>query len=344
MTTNSSIKGRAITTIMIALFLLVTGICSFIQAQSVFQVANADRKVNIGSVIDQDSKAETLQHSINSPYEELKPVLAPGGNRLYFSRSANPNNTSGVEDNEDIWYSEVDKTNNTWSEPVRMPGLLNNAGPNYINNVSITGDTIILGNQYLKKGKMRAGLSYSVNVSGQWTAPLPIHIQNDYNVSDHANAFVSLKNGVIISAIQRAETVGERDLYVSFWNGVEATEPVNMGSVINTDQEESSPYLAADNKTLYFASKGHSGFGGYDIFVTRRLDESWTNWSKPENLGPAVNGALDDEFFSLTPCGQFAIFSKRVTVHNVDLFKISLNGLNFEQINKSSTRETFAAL
>jgi hypothetical protein len=125
---------------------------------------------------------------------------------------------------------------------------------------------------------------------------------------------------------------------------VEATEPVNMGAVINSNLEESSPYLAADNKTLYFASKGHSGFGGYDIFVTRRLDESWTNWSKPENLGPAVNGASDDEFFSLTPCGQFGIFSKRVSVHNVDLFKISLNGLNFEQLNKTSTKQTFAAL
>jgi hypothetical protein len=329
---------------MIALFLLVTGICSFLQAQSVWTVANADKKVNVGSVIDQEMKAETLQHSINSPYEELKPVLAPGGKRLYFSRSAHPNNFSGTMDDEDIWYSEVDQTNNTWSEPVRMPGLLNNAGPNFINNVSVTGDTIILGNQYLKKGKMRSGLSYSVNVRGQWTAPLPITIKNDYNVSDHANAFVSLKNGVIISAIQRAETIGERDLYVSFWNGVEATEPVNMGAVINTDQEESSPYLATDNKTLYFASKGHSGFGGYDIFVTKRLDESWTNWSEPENLGPAVNGALDDEFFSLTPCGQFAIFSKRVSVHNVDLFKISLKVLPTQLNNKTSTRETFASL
>jgi len=344
MTLKIRIREKAITAVIIALLLLVAGIYSGTQAQSVRQVANTDKKIKVGSVIAQDAKAEALQHSINSPFEELKPVLAPGGKRLYFSRAAHPNNTSGTIDNEDIWYSEVDKTNNTWSEPVRMPGLLNNAGPNYINNVSVTGDTIILGNQYLKKGKMRAGLSYSVNMRGQWTAPLPIHIQNDYNVSDHANAFVSLKNGVIISAIQRAETVGQRDLYVSFWNGVEATEPVNMGSVINTDAEESSPYLAADNKTLYFASKGHSGFGGYDIFVTKRLDESWTNWSEPENLGPAVNGALDDEFFSLTPCGRFAIFSKRVSVHNVDLFKISLNGLNFEQINKSSTKETFAAL
>jgi OmpA-OmpF porin, OOP family len=344
MTLHSRIREKAINAMMIALLLLATGIYSCLQGQSIFAVANANKKIRVSSIVDAESKAEALHHSINSPYEELKPVLAPGGSRLYFSRSAHPHNTSGVMDNEDIWYSEIDEKNNTWSEPVRLPGALNNAGPNYINNVSITGDTIILGNQYLKKGKMRAGLSYSVNVRGQWTAPMPIQIQNDYNISDHANSFVSIKNGVILSAIQRAETVGQRDLYVSFWDGIKATEPVNMGTVINTEMEESSPYLAADNKTLYFASKGHSGFGGYDIFVTKRLDETWTNWSEPENLGPAVNGALDDEFFSLTPCGQFAIFSKRVSVHNVDLFKISLKDLVKEPLYKPKTNETFAAL
>ena len=66
---------------------------------------------------------------------------------------------------------------------------------------------------------------------------------------------------------------------MSFWNGKYATEPINMGNVIYTEMEESSPFLAADNKTLYFASKGHNGYGGYDIWVTRRLDDSWTNWT-----------------------------------------------------------------
>ena len=341
---KSRIIEKTIHAMMIVALFLITGIYSCVQAQSVLPVSNATKNVRVGLVIDPTSKAETLHQSINSPYEELKPVLAPGGKRLYFSRLAHPANISPETADEDIWYSEVDTTTNTWSDPVRMTGFLNNAGPNYVNNVSVTGDTIILGNQYLKKGKMRAGLSYSVNVRGQWTMPRAIPIQNDYNISEHSNSFVSLKNGVIIRAIQRAETFGERDLYVSFWNGVYATEPVNMGGVINTDMEESSPYLAPDNKTLYFASKGHSGFGGFDIFVTRRLDESWTNWSEPENLGTAVNGASDDEFFSLTPCGRFAIFSKKVSVHNVDLFKISLKGLNRNPANKLNPKETFASL
>jgi hypothetical protein len=238
-----------------------------------------------------------------------------------------PNNTGGENDQEDIWYSLYDSMSTTWSEPIRMPGYLNNEGPNFIENVSKTGDTIVLGNQYLRNGKMRDGVSYSVNKNGEWTYPTPINIKNDYNMSAHGNHFVDLKLRVIISSVQRDESYGHRDLYVSFWNGKYATEPINMGGILNTEFEESSPYLACDGKTLYFASKGHNGYGGYDIFMTTRLDESWTNWTVPQNLGPAVNGALDEEFFSITHCGRYAIFTKQMNVHNEDLFKVTTKEL-----------------
>jgi hypothetical protein len=276
--------------------------------------------------------------SINSAFEEIKPVLTPCGKRLYFSRIAHPNNTEGVADAEDIWYTEFESTTQSWSQPIRMAGELNNDGPNFVNNVSVTGDTLILGNQYARNGKMLAGLSYSVNKNGQWSTPKSIRVKNDYNISDHGNSYVSLKSGVIIQAIERAETFGSRDLYVSFWNGKSATEPINMGGVINSDMEESSPFLSADSKTLYFASKGHHGFGGYDIYVTKRLDDSWTNWSEPQNLGPAVNSNLNDEFFSITHCGNFAIFSRQLSVHNIDIFRISMEEL-FGKAKKDEKRE-----
>ncbi len=287
--------------------------------------------VNLAEGVNVKAAPAPLHHAINSAYDDIKPNLAPNANRLYFSRNFHPGNFNGQNDPEDIWYSDFDAASNTWSEPIHMTGVLNNAGPNYVNNVSVTGDTIILGNQYLKKGKMRAGLSYSVKVDGEWSAPVAIDIVGDYNMSAHGGAYVSLKNGVIIRSVQRAESIGERDLFVSFWDGEKATEPINMGSVINTEYEESSPFLASDNKTLYFASKGHNGYGGFDIFVTHRLDDTWTNWSTPENLGPAVNGSLDDEFFSVSNCGMYAVFSKQVSVHNTDLFRISMESLFSEK-------------
>ena len=288
--------------------------------------------------VNPEAQAKPLHHEINSPYDDIKPRLAPSGDRLYFSRNFHPGNFANVNDPEDIWYSDFDASNGKWSEPLHMTGVLNNAGPNFVNNVSATGDTLILGNQYLKKGKMRAGLSYSVNVNGQWSVPVAINIVNDYNMSAHANSFVSLRNGVIISSVERAESIGQRDLFVSFWDGENATEPINMGSVINTNAEESSPFLASDNKTLYFASKGHPGYGGYDIFVTHRLDETWTNWSTPENLGAAVNGSLDDEFFSVSRDGNFAVYSKQVNVHNNDLFSISMKELFGNPVSKASAK------
>ncbi len=333
MTLKSRIKERGINAMMIGLLFLGLVIYSFsAKAQGIqntgydpiSQVSNTDKKIHLATNANMEARAVPLHASINSPYAELKPRVTPDGSRLYISRSYHPSNTFGETDPEDIWYSDFDKISNTWSDPIRMSGFLNNDGPNFINNVSMTGDTIILGNQYGKRGKMRAGISYSVNVNGQWSAPVPIDIKNDYNMSEHANSFVSLKSGVIIRAIERGETFGQRDLYVSFWNGVQATEPINMGNMINTDLEESSPFLASDNKTMYFASKGHAGYGGYDIFVTRRLDDSWTNWTAPENLGPAVNGAMDDEFFNISHCKRFAFFSRQISVHNVDIFRIPI--------------------
>jgi hypothetical protein len=292
-------------------------------------VHNAGKEIRYAPVNKKAKAAAPLNVFINSPFAELKPALTPNGERLYFSRSLHPLNTGGESDMEDIWFADYNKETKVWSEPARLPGALNNLGPNFINSVSSTGDTIILGNQYAKKGKMRAGLSYSVVDKGIWSAPVPIVIENDYNISSHGNTHVSLKTGIIISAVQRVETFGERDLYVSFWDGQKATEPINMGGVLNSELEESSPYLASDQKTLYFASKGHHGHGGYDIYVSHRLDDSWTNWSTPENLGPAVNGPMDDEFFSITHCGRFAIFSKQVNIHNTDLYKISISDLLF---------------
>jgi OmpA-OmpF porin, OOP family len=337
MTLSKRITARGTNVFLLASVILICVLLNSAVAQSgynyhdthhpVKQVKTASGKINYAENVNLEAKAVALSNAFNSPYDDIKPSLTPCGKRLYFSRHLHPANTFGTIDLEDIWFADFDDETQTWSEPARLSGELNNAGPNYVNNVSVTGDTIILGNRYKRNGKMVAGVSYSVNVDGKWSFPQSINILNDYNISEQSNTFVSLKNGIIIRAVQRLETEGLRDLYVSFWNGYEATEPINMGTVINTEFEESSPFLASDNKTLYFASKGHTGLGGSDIFVTRRLDDTWTNWSTPENLGPAVNGPMDDEFFSISHCGNFAVFSKQVNVHNTDLYRISLKEL-----------------
>jgi outer membrane protein OmpA-like peptidoglycan-associated protein len=102
------------------------------------------------------------------------------------------------------------------------------------------------------------------------------------------------------------------------------TEPINLGDVINSAGEESAPFLALDDRTLYFSSNGFSGYGGSDLYVSKRLDDSWTNWSEPENLGPEINSTLEDLFFNIPANSEFAYYSRGISENNADIYRVKL--------------------
>ncbi len=126
-------------------------------------------------------------------------------------------------------------------------------------------------------------------------------------------------------SVERDDSHGSRDLYVSFQKDDNTwSEPLNLGDVVNTANEESAPFLAADNKTLYFSSNGFSGFGGNDIYMSTRLDDTWTNWSEPQNMGPDINSPLDDLFFNVPSSGEYAYYSRGISDTNTDIFRVKL--------------------
>lgn len=129
----------------------------------------------------------------------------------------------------------------------------------------------------------------------------------------------------MIMSVERDDSYGDRDLYVSFMQDDSVwTEPLSLGKVVNTASEESAPFLATDDKTLYFSSKGFSGYGGSDIYVSKRLDDTWTNWSEPENLGPEINSPLEDLFFNIPANSEHAYYSRGVSETNTDIFRVKL--------------------
>jgi OmpA-OmpF porin, OOP family len=272
---------------------------------------------------------EALDKNVNSEYNELNPLLSPDGKTLYFSRRNHPGNVGGVNDKEDIWYSELDSTGH-WQLAKNMGPQFNNEGPNFVNTIqSVTPDgksaIMVLGNKYLDNGKMLAGVSVSSNIAGQWTKPIALNITNDYNFNEKANYFLTNNRKTLIMSVEREDSRGDRDLYVSFMGGDSVwTEPLNLGDIINSANEESAPFLASDDKTLYYSSKGFSGYGGSDIYVSRRLDDTWTNWSEPENLGPEINSPLEDLFFNIPASSEFAYYSRGVSETNTDIFRVKL--------------------
>lgn len=272
---------------------------------------------------------EALDQNVNSEYSELNPLLSPDGKTLYFSRRNHPDNIGGKKDREDIWYSELDSSGN-WSLAKNMGPMFNNAQPNFINSIqSVTPDgrsaVMLLGNKYLPNGKMQAGVSISSNVSGSWSKPVALKIINDYNFNEKANYFLTNNRRTLLMSVEREDSYGDRDLYVSFMRDDSVwTEPLNLGDVINTASEESGPFLAADDKTLYFSSTGFSGYGGNDIYVSRRLDDTWTSWSEPENLGPEINSPLEDLFFNIPASSDYAYYSRGVSETNTDIYRVKL--------------------
>lgn len=272
---------------------------------------------------------ETLDKNVNSEYDELNPLLSPDGKTLYFSRRNHPENVGGVADKEDIWFSELDASGH-WQLARNMGTKFNNAGPNFVNTVqSTTPDgksaIMVLGNKYMPNGKMLAGVSISTRVNGEWGTPKALNIADDYNLAQKANYFLADNRQTMLMSVERDDTFGDRDLYVSFIKADSSwTKPLNLGDVINTAGEESAPFLASDDKTLYFSSNGFSGYGGSDIFVSRRLDDTWTKWSEPENLGPEINSPLEDLFFNIPASSEFAYYSRGVSETNTDIFRIKL--------------------
>ena len=129
----------------------------------------------------------------------------------------------------------------------------------------------------------------------------------------------------LLMSVERDDSRGDRDLYVSFQkNDSLWTAPLNLGDIINTAGEESAPFLASDNVTLYFSSNGFSGFGGADVYMTKRLDDTWTNWSEPENMGPDINTKLNDLFFNIPSTSEYAYYSREVAVDNADVYRVKL--------------------
>lgn len=279
---------------------------------------------------------ENLGKGVNSKSRELNPIITPDGKTLYFTRWGHPDNL-GIEKEElvdgekvkqktqDIWFSEFQ--NGTWQPSRNIGPPLNNGEHNAVCSVSADGQLFLL-NQYLPNGRMREGLSQSQRTKTGWSFPRIITIKN-YNLhgdESYSEYALSADRQTLIMSGQLKGTLGRKDLYVSHRVSEESwSEPFNLGPSLNTAENENSPFLGVDGRTLYFSSKGLPGFGNDDIFVTRRLDDSWTRWSSPENLGPGINTAQWDGYFSIPASGEWAyLCSVDRSIGEEDIFRLRI--------------------
>jgi len=144
-----------------------------------------------------------------------------------------------------------------------------------------------------------------------WSQPAYLRIHDLVNRGDRNDYFLAPGNRVMVVRIMNSESHGDYDLFVSFlqkdgtW-----TKPKNLGSPVNSPGAEMSPFVAPDGVTMYFASDRVGGYGEHDLYMTRRLDDTWLKWSEPKNLGPDINNQKEQSNLSTDASGQWAFMSE----------------------------------
>ncbi len=283
---------------------------------------------------------KNLGGAINTPYEELGPIISADGNTLYILRDEHPENITKTifsmnekgEGNKktiytnDIWVAN--KQNGTWNNAQQMGAPLNNEGHNFVISVSPDNNQLLVANEYLPDGKPGGdGISLTRKTAEGWQTPQKVAIENDYNHNKFVSYFLSSDNKHLIMSLEQDDSYGDLDLYISTLKKDGSwSKPINMGPQLNSRGSESTAFLAADNRTLYFSSNGWPGYGSNDIFVSRRLDNSWTRWSIPQNLGPEVNTDEWEGYYSVPASGDYAYLASYTnSIGMSDIFQIKIH-------------------
>lgn len=216
--------------------------------------------------------------AINSAESEYFPSLTIDGQEFIFTRRLN-----GA--NEDFFTSA--RTGNNWSAASPLAGNVNTPQNEAAQNISQDGEWLVFTGCYRPDGFGSCDIYISYKQENGWSEPINL---GDWINSDQweSQPCLSPDKRELYFASRRHGGFGGSDIYVSRIqpNG-KWSEPENMGDGVNTAGDEQSPFMHADNQTLYFTSNHWPGYGDDDLFYIRKGPGG--TWSKPINLGYPIN-------------------------------------------------------
>lgn len=238
---------------------------------------------------------------LNSPFDEQNPIITPDGKEMYITIASHPLNVSGKRDLGDIWVLQLQ--DGKWAVPKLPKGLINNGGYNAVLGFSADGNEMFLYGHYNANGSPSGsqGISVSKKSAVGWSIPKNETVPYFQNKSVATGGYITPDKTVFIFSADAQGSEGNEDIFVSINEGMHWTEPKNIGATVNTKYQELTPWLSIDTKTIYFSSNPETTLGSFDIYTSNRLDDSWVNWSQPENLGTAINSPGRDLYYHTFP-------------------------------------------
>ena len=275
---------------------------------------------------------DQMANSVSIEFEELPKPINEFDRQYFPSITFSEQLVFTVRENkgsggENIYTSTF--INGTWTKPESISGKINTDRNEGTASVSLDGSTLVFTACNLPDNIGSCDLYVSYFQADHWTAP---ELLSDAVNSPNWDSQPSLsRDGSMLYFVSRRPGgMGGGDIWVSSRTDQGWSPAINLGAEINTMYDDISPYVYADSKTLFFASKGRLGMGGLDLFVSNIEDG---RWSEPRNLGYPINNAFDQVGYSVSPQG-WAYYSStnetgRITINR---FKVPKEVFAIKQI------------
>jgi hypothetical protein len=266
---------------------------------------------------------ESVGNGINTIDDEYWPSITADGQTMIFTRqsASGDNRSSNGLVQEDFYISYFSE--NTWQKAFNAGAPLNTTQNEGAQTLSSNGSYMFFTACERPGGLGSCDLYFSSLIDGKWSDP--VNLRSPVNSpSWESQPSISADGKTLFFSSSRPGGFGGKDLWLSRLNEKKTwTKPVNLGALINTDGDEMSPFIHFDGRTLYFASDGRLGMGGFDIYLTRMKDDS--TWSEPKNLGYPINTCNDEMGLIIESEGQKAYFSSiRNKSNGKDIFSFNL--------------------
>ena len=239
-----------------------------------------------------------LGDNVNSSVSEYFPTLTIDSKQLIFTRRVR-------SVNEDFYQTFI--KDGQWSMAKSLPGNINTNFNEGAQSISQDGQWLIFTGCNFQEGYGSCDLYISYLTPDGWSAAENMGNRINTDQWESAPSLSPDKRDLYFTS-RRFGGYGGADIYVSHLlaNG-QWSEPENLGPEVNTISDESCPFIHADNQTLYFTSSGLPGYGGDDLFLTRKGDKG--KWTTPKNLGYPINTIENEGSLVITADGAVAYYA-----------------------------------
>lgn len=222
-------------------------------------------------------------------YDEQQPLIAPDG-QLFFTLAYHPQNIGGIRDSGDVWFASEEEQG--FGSPKPVPDLSTKHYDLLIGFVH--RDTALvyhsnLNNQQAIQRYFWDGLNWE---KGK-VFPIPgFKIDGEY-----FSASLDPTREIMVMSMDSFGSYGNEDIYISRKIGDSWSRPINIGDAINTTKQELSPRLSSSGDSLYFATNAYENQKGIVVYVSKRLDNTWKNWSQPMLLELSQMQGIEMDYF-----------------------------------------------